>query len=123
MSNGIESLINDLKSCNLNNEFVEKTIVSDFKQLVKFYIEGECINQMDNIIFEPQPELELHQDIEKTLQYLSYGRGYLILNTEIEKELVKLGLWSVSTKLNLFHNQDIVETLVDYYMDLLQQSI
>jgi len=52
MSNGIESLINDLKSCNLNNEFVEKTIVSDFKQLVKFYIEGECINQMDNIIFE-----------------------------------------------------------------------
>jgi len=123
MSNGIESLINDLKSCNLNNEFVEKTIVSDFKQLVKFYIQGECINQMDNIIFEPQPELELHQDIEKTLQYLSYGRGYLILNTEIEKELVKLGLWSVSTKLNLFHNQDIVETLVDYYMDLLQQSI
>ena len=119
---GIDALINDLSSCQINSHFIEDVVCQDFKQLVEFYIQGECLDNMESMTFEPQPGMELYEDIKKTIQYLDYGRGYLVLNTEIEKELTRRGLWNVNTKINLFHNQDIVQTLVDYYIDLLHQS-
>ena len=118
----IDVLINDLKSCKINTKFIEEVICEDFKHLVDFYIKGECVGKVDGIVFEPQPNLEMYEDIAETIQHLGYGRGYLILNTEIEKEMVRRNLWNTESKINLFHNQDIVQTLVDYYIDLLQNS-
>ena len=118
----IDFLVNELRGCNINLDYIENVIVKDFRHLVNLYIDGEGMEGFNSLVFDPQPEIENPNDVREVLNKLGYGRGYLILNTEIEKEMKKRGLWNFHSKMLLHHNQTFIQSLVDYYIDLLEQT-
>jgi len=128
---GIDDLISNLGSASLNDKtLIEKVIRADFQHLVDFFIEGEIRQnqgqQQMNIIFEPHPELEMLETsgtLQEIQNYLTAGNnGCLILNQEIEKKLQETGRWNTQAKILLMINQRTVQTLIDYYLDILESA-
>ena len=62
----IDFLVNELRGCNINLDYIENVIVKDFRHLVNLYIDGEGMEGFNSLVFDPQPEIENPNDVKKS---------------------------------------------------------